>query len=242
MKISECHVQRRGAIYVVVDDDGKVMSGPHKSRDDAADASTFRLNRAPAHTAKEIRRAQAAKHNAESLVNSLIEGDGQPGFDVPPDDGAAAGPAFNNTDGFEDDEEAREVGIANEILDLVDSLEHSQEDPSTALANIRQLADELIEMHGGVMDDDEERRQTEYGYDRLAGGAINPTRESKLTTAQRNSLPKGSFALPGRRYPVDTKARARNALSRVSQNGSSAEKAKVRAKVHRKFPDVGKQD
>jgi hypothetical protein len=33
---------------------------------------------------------------------------------------------------------------------------------------------------------------------------------------------------------------ARNALARVAQHGSSAEKAAVRAKVKAKFPNIGK--
>ena len=35
-------------------------------------------------------------------------------------------------------------------------------------------------------------------------------------------------------------AHAQNALARVSQHGTSAEKAKVRAAVHRKYPSMGK--
>lgn len=41
-------------------------------------------------------------------------------------------------------------------------------------------------------------------------------------------------------YPIPDKSHARNALARVAQHGSSAEKAKVRAKVHAKFPGIGK--
>lgn len=58
-------------------------------------------------------------------------------------------------------------------------------------------------------------------------------------------MPKGEFALPSKRkggkggYPIEDKAHARNALSRVSANGSPAEKAEVRRKVHAKFPSVG---
>lgn len=63
---------------------------------------------------------------------------------------------------------------------------------------------------------------------------------AKLTTAQRNKLPKSDFALGAGRYPINDANHARNALSRVSQNGNSSEKAKVRAAVHRKFPDIGK--
>lgn len=61
----------------------------------------------------------------------------------------------------------------------------------------------------------------------------------KLTAASRNAIPTRSFALPGRRYPIEDKNHARNALSRVSQFGTSGEKATVRAAVHRKFPDIG---
>lgn len=64
---------------------------------------------------------------------------------------------------------------------------------------------------------------------------------TKLTSKSRNALPKKSFAGPGRSYPIEDKAHARNALSRVSANGSPAEKAEVRAKVHAKYPGIGKQ-
>lgn len=63
----------------------------------------------------------------------------------------------------------------------------------------------------------------------------------KLTTSARNALPASTFALPGRRYPLNDENHARNALSRVSQFGSSEEKAKVRAAVHRKYPNIGHQ-
>jgi hypothetical protein len=63
---------------------------------------------------------------------------------------------------------------------------------------------------------------------------------AKLTSATRNRLSGSSFALPGRRYPIEDASHARNALARVSQHGSSAEKAKVRAAVHRKYPGIGK--
>ena len=73
---------------------------------------------------------------------------------------------------------------------------------------------------------------------------------TKLTTKARKSLPSSSFALPGKgegpsgkgagSYPIPDKSHARNALSRVSQHGSSAEKARVRAKVKAKFPGIGK--
>jgi hypothetical protein len=62
---------------------------------------------------------------------------------------------------------------------------------------------------------------------------------SKLTSKQRKKLPSSVFAEPGKRkYPLDTKNRAKNALARVSQHGSPAEKAAVRRKVHGKFPGI----
>jgi hypothetical protein len=72
-----------------------------------------------------------------------------------------------------------------------------------------------------------------------------------LTAGERQKLPKKSFALPGKgegpkgagsgSYPIPDASHARNALARVSQHGSSAEKAAVRAKVHSKFPEIGKK-
>jgi hypothetical protein len=63
---------------------------------------------------------------------------------------------------------------------------------------------------------------------------------SVLTTKGRNRLLTSQFALPGRRYPIHDKAHARNALARVSQYGTPSEKSRVRAAVHRKFPNLGK--
>ena len=63
---------------------------------------------------------------------------------------------------------------------------------------------------------------------------------AKLTYQARKGLSKSSFAEPGRRaYPIHDASHARNALSRVSQFGSSSEKATVRAAVHRRFPNIG---
>lgn len=63
---------------------------------------------------------------------------------------------------------------------------------------------------------------------------------AKLTTKARKAIPTKSFALPNRRYPIENPSHARNALSRVSQFGSPAEKATVRAKVKSKYPSIGK--
>lgn len=63
---------------------------------------------------------------------------------------------------------------------------------------------------------------------------------AKLATGERKKIPTSEFALPGKRaYPIEDKSHARNALSRVSENGSPAQKKKVRAAVHRKYPSIG---
>jgi len=61
---------------------------------------------------------------------------------------------------------------------------------------------------------------------------------AKLTAAERHKMPQSEYALPDKAYPINDESHARNALARVSQHGSSSEKATVRAKVHRKYPDI----
>lgn len=63
----------------------------------------------------------------------------------------------------------------------------------------------------------------------------------ELTTKARNQISDSDFALPGRRYPIHDESHARNALARVSQYGTSSEKAQVRRAVHAKFPHIGEE-
>jgi len=61
---------------------------------------------------------------------------------------------------------------------------------------------------------------------------------TKLTTAKRESLPKGDFVFPKtRRYPIEDAAHARDALARSS---GKTENAAVVAAVKRKFPEIDK--
>jgi hypothetical protein len=61
-----------------------------------------------------------------------------------------------------------------------------------------------------------------------------------LTAKGRKAIPTRNFAVPGKRaYPIQDASHARNALSRVSQFGSPAEKAQVRSAVRRKYPRIG---
>jgi hypothetical protein len=72
--------------------------------------------------------------------------------------------------------------------------------------------------------------------------------EKDLSAGERRALPDSDFALPGKgegpkgkqagSYPIDTEDRARSALSLVAQHGTSEEKAKVRAAVEKKYPEI----
>ena len=70
----------------------------------------------------------------------------------------------------------------------------------------------------------------------------HPSRTGK--PAPNTKAPAGSYALPGGgpggadAYPVNTAKRAHAALAYVEQHGTSAEKAKVRAAVRNKYPDL----
>ena len=73
-------------------------------------------------------------------------------------------------------------------------------------------------------------------------------RDDKLSYKERQGLSKSQFALPGKgegpegkqggSYPIPDESHARNALARVSQHGSEAEKRKVKSAVAKKFPDI----
>jgi hypothetical protein len=64
---------------------------------------------------------------------------------------------------------------------------------------------------------------------------------AKLTYKQKHDLPKGSFAIPGKeKYPIHDLAHARNALARVSANGTPEEKKRVRAAVYSKWEILAK--
>jgi hypothetical protein len=75
---------------------------------------------------------------------------------------------------------------------------------------------------------------------------------AKLSAWKRKKMPSSQFALPGKgegpsgkgsgSYPIPDASHARNALARVSQHGTPAEKATVRAKVHARFPAIGSDE
>lgn len=67
-----------------------------------------------------------------------------------------------------------------------------------------------------------------------------------LKARRRSKLPASAFAYPRtRKYPIDTVARARNALARAAQSGTSGTYAhvarKVRARYGNKVATVGRK-
>ena len=60
-----------------------------------------------------------------------------------------------------------------------------------------------------------------------------------LSTSARKRLPKSAFAISSKRaYPIEDASHARNALARVAQHGTPAEKAMVQRKVAAKYPGI----
>ena len=60
-----------------------------------------------------------------------------------------------------------------------------------------------------------------------------------LSSKARSGLDSSKFALPAqRKYPIEDKAHARNALARASQHASPELQAKIKAKVKRRFPNI----
>jgi hypothetical protein len=67
--------------------------------------------------------------------------------------------------------------------------------------------------------------------------------EAGLTYHKRKKMPPEAFVFQKtRRYPIHDIVHARNALARVSQHGNEAEKAKVKAAVYSKYPQLKKDE
>ena len=101
------------------------------------------------------------------------------------------------------------------------------------------------------IDDLAELDHHDYGFETRADMVTyvqDRLEEKDLSYKERQDMPSSQFALPGKgsgpegkqggSYPIPDESHARNALARVSQHGSEAEKAKVRAAVKKKFPGI----
>jgi hypothetical protein len=76
---------------------------------------------------------------------------------------------------------------------------------------------------------------------------------AELTSKARSKIKTKSFAIPSKaktpeakkesgNYPIQDVKHARNALARVSQHGTAAEKKQVRAAVKKKYPGIGQDN
>ena len=66
--------------------------------------------------------------------------------------------------------------------------------------------------------------------------------KAKLKTKARDALPDSAFALPEtREYPIQDENHGRAALSML-HNASPADQKKIKAAVHRRYPDIGADD
>lgn len=71
------------------------------------------------------------------------------------------------------------------------------------------------------------------------GGLVKMDRGGNvLDKESREKISSEHFALPNRRYPIHDIGHARNALARVSQYGTPSEKARVKAAVQKKYPEM----
>lgn len=63
-----------------------------------------------------------------------------------------------------------------------------------------------------------------------------------MRASKRNRLPKTAFALPSKRkYPIDTKKRAKAALSYAARSDTEGSYATIRAKVLKRYPSLKKK-
>jgi hypothetical protein len=68
---------------------------------------------------------------------------------------------------------------------------------------------------------------------------MTPRPRAKSTAKGTKRLPASAFAYPKtRQYPINTRKRARAALSRAAQPGTSGSYAKVAAAVRRRYPSM----
>ena len=65
---------------------------------------------------------------------------------------------------------------------------------------------------------------------------------AKLTAKQRSKLRKSQFALPAqRKYPINDKSHARNALARAAQHATPSQQKRIKTAVYKKFPSLKKK-
>lgn len=148
----------------------------------------------------------------------------------------------------EGDEEEQKEAAAEFVRENMSAFP-CEEDARMALAVLSQFVD------GDTLDNLQQAIEDQYGdpmeappvddyeygdpmEDEYSYMGESDLQEAPLDAKKRNALDSSDFALPGRRYPIDTPARARAALARVKQFGKEGEEAKVKAAVKKKYPNM----
>lgn len=77
---------------------------------------------------------------------------------------------------------------------------------------------------------------------RVMASKLSPKVNARRNTKTgRKAMSTASFALPAqKKYRIDDLPHARNALARVAQHGTAAEKKQVRKRVTAKYPSLKK--
>jgi hypothetical protein len=132
------------------------------------------------------------------------------------------------------DELLKAISCEPDVMDKVDGIiKEFNGTPKVAPKAHEEKDVELPTINQGAPDEDESGFNEEF----------EKMMKAELTTEGRKHIKDTNFALPEeRKYPINDAVHARNALARVSQHGTPEEKAKVKAAVHRKYPNMGKVD
>lgn len=139
-------------------------------------------------------------------------------------------PGMRENDGWDSPGRECETGFPNE------------EDARDALSVLSQFVD------GGTLKALQNQIAKQYGEPGegrgdapapgFMGEAASALAEAPMDAKKRDSLDSSDFALPGRKYPIDSPERARSALARVKQFGSPEDQRKVKAAVQKKYPNM----
>jgi hypothetical protein len=122
--------------------------------------------------------------------------------------------------GFPDEEDARDA--LSTLSQFVDG------------GTLKAIQNQIAKQYG----DPGEEGEVDAPVPGYMGEAASALAEAPLDAKKRNDLDSSDFALPGRKYPIDTPERARSALARVKQFGSLEDQRKVKSAVQKKYPNM----
>lgn len=86
------------------------------------------------------------------------------------------------------------------------------------------------------------RRTSTPSKGKRGSGLSKRTNNRRNSKTGRKQMATSSFGLPAqKKYRLDTKAHARNALSRAAQHASPAQQKQIRQRAVRKYPSLKKR-